>query len=126
MEKISIGPKEVMKGLSKGEVAEVNFLSLPKPVETNFPTGYNVDGEKVEGGNAKWEMKINLLNHPNGSSGEMVWQTTAEVVRVDLFGFVSDDEKQMSKAFKDLSNTFHFIYQTQSGTHVCNYDPRLE
>jgi hypothetical protein len=109
MEKISIGPKEVMKGLSKGEVAEVNL-----------------DGEKVEGGNAKWEMKINLLNHPNGSSGEMVWQTTAEVVRVDLFGFVSDDEKQMSKAFKDLSNTFHFIYQTQSGTHVCNYDPRLE
>jgi hypothetical protein len=121
MEKISIGPKEVMKGLSKGEVAEVNFLSLPKPVETNFPTGYNVEGEKVEGGNAKWEMEINLLNHPNGSSGEMVWQTTAEVVRVDLFAYANN-----KTAFKDLKETFHFIYQTQSGTHVCNYDPRLE
>ena len=126
MEKISIGPKEVMKGLSKGETAEVNFLSLPKPVETNFTTGYHMDGEKNVDGKAKWEIDIELLSHPNGTTGKMVWQTTAEVVRVDIMKYVSDDTKEHEKGFKDLNKTFHFIYQTQSGTHICNYDPRLD
>ena len=123
MVKKTIGPKKVMKGLSKFETAKVNFLSLPKPIMSNFETGYNMEGSKVEGGKAKWEIEIELLEHPNGETGKMVWQSTAEVVRVDLMEWNIQNDKG---ALKDLSNEFHYIFQTASGTHICNYDPREE
>ena len=123
MVKKTMGPKKVMRGLSKFETAKVNFLSLPKPVMTNFDTGYNMEGSKVEGGKAKWEIEIVLLEHPNGETGEMVWQSTAEVVRVDLMEWNIQNDKG---ALKDLSKEFHYIFQTASGTHICNYDPREE
>jgi len=72
------GPKTTMKGLPKASVAKINFLSLPKEVETSFDTGYG------ENNNSKWEMEIDLLDHPIQDSGKMVWQTTAEVIRKDI------------------------------------------
>jgi hypothetical protein len=123
MVKKTIGPKKVMKGLSKFETAKVNFLSLPKPVLTNYDTGYNIEGEKVEGGKAKWEVEIELLQHPNGETGKMVWQTNCQVVRVDLMEW--DVQFDKKAALKDLQ-TFNYIFQTASGTHLCNYDPANE
>ena len=77
-EKRRFGPKTMMKGLPKASVAKINFLSLPKEVETTFDTGYG------ENKNSKWEMEIDLLDHPTQDSGKMVWQTTAEVIRKDI------------------------------------------
>ena len=114
-----MGPKTPMNGLKKYESAKVIFLSLPKPVVTPFETGYNKKGEKEEGGNYKWEMKIDLLEHPGlQEPGEMVWQTTAEVVRVDIL-----NSFKSVKELNEYSPGGIWIFQTGGGTHICNYDP---
>jgi len=74
-----------MKGLPKASVAKVNFLTLPKEVETSFDTGYG------EHNNSKWEMEIELLDHPTQESGKMVWQTTAEVIRKEIMSISKMD-----------------------------------
>lgn len=103
MEKRRIGPKATMKGLPKASLAKVNFLTLPKPVESDFVTGYNLQGEKDEDGKTKWQMNIDLLEHPNGTSGLMLWQTTSEVIRKDIMYLVeSANTKEIAELEKDL------------------------
>ena len=82
MEKRRFGPKTTMKGLPKASVAKINFLSLPKEVETSFDTGYG------EHNNSKWEIEIELLEHPNQEPGVMVWQTTAQVIRIEIMNLI--------------------------------------
>ena len=79
MEKKRFGPKLKMEGLPKASKAKVNFLSLPQEIQTPFDTGYGKDK------NSKWEMEIELLEHPNQEVlGKMVWQTTAQVIRIEI------------------------------------------
>ena len=85
MEKRRFGPKTTMKGLPKASVAKINFLSLPKEVETSFDTGYG------ENNNSKWEIEIDLLEHPNQEPGRMVWQTTAQVIRIEVMALITLD-----------------------------------
>jgi len=113
-----MGPKTTMNGLKKYEAAKVIFLSLPEPVVTPFETGYNKEGVKDEQGNCKWEMEIDLLEHPTQEPGKMVWQTTAEVVRVDIY-----NEFNKLEELNEYSPGGIWIFQTGSGTHICNYDP---
>jgi len=83
MEKRRFGPKSTMKKIPNNGKATVNFLSLPREVETTFDTGYG------ENGKTKWEMDIELLQHPDQEVlGKMVWQTTAIVIRVEIYGLV--------------------------------------
>jgi len=83
MEKKRFGPKLKMDGLPKASKALVNILSLPKEIETMFDTGYG-DNE-----NSKWEMEIELLDHPTQEvRGAMVWQTTAVVIRLEIMTLI--------------------------------------
>ena len=85
MDKKRFGPKLKMEGLPKASKAKVNFLSLPKEIETPFDTGYG------DNNNLKWEMEIELLEHPvQEVLGKMVWQTTAEVIRVEIMALVTN------------------------------------
>jgi len=103
MDKKRFGPKLKMEGLPKASKAKVNFLTLPVPIETPYDTGYGPDK------NLKWEMEIELLEHPNQEVlGRMVWQTTAEVIRVEIMALVvpehamnaTTDNKKLLKDFK--------------------------
>jgi hypothetical protein len=85
MEKKRFGPKTTMKGLPKASIAKINFLSLPKEVETSFVTGYG------DNNNSKWEIEIDLLEHPDQEPGRMVWQTTAQVIRIEIMNLVTLD-----------------------------------
>jgi len=85
MEKRRFGPKTTMKGLPKASVAKINFLSLPKEVETSFDTGYGKNN------NSKWEIEIDLLEHPTQEPGRMLWQTTAIVIREEIMALVTLD-----------------------------------
>jgi hypothetical protein len=98
MDKKRFGPKLKMEGLPKASKAKVNFLTLPVPIETPYDTGYGPDK------NLKWEMEIELLEHPTQEVlGKMVWQTTAAVVRLELMGIVTmRNLKDSGKANKDL------------------------
>jgi hypothetical protein len=97
MEKRRFGPKTTMKGLPKASVAKINFLSLPKEVETTYDTGYG------ENNNSKWEMEIELLEHPNQEPGVMVWQTTAQVIRIEIMALIKMVHNK-PKAKEDLEN----------------------
>jgi len=93
MEKKRFGPKLRMEGLPKASKAKVNFLTLPKAVPTTFETGYGPEK------NLKWEMEIDLLDHPTMEVlGKMVWQTTATVVRIELMALNHKESR------KDLIN----------------------
>jgi hypothetical protein len=92
MEKKRFGPKLKMNGLPKASKAKVNFLSLPKEIETVFDTGYG------ENSNSKWEMDIELFEHPNQEiKGYMVWQTTASVIRLEIMNLVNEGTKEDCK-----------------------------
>ena len=83
MVKKRFGPKLKMDGLPKASKALVNILSLPKEIETMFDTGYG------DNKNSKWEMDIELLDHPTQETrGKMVWQTTALVIRVEIMNLI--------------------------------------
>ena len=96
MEKKRFGPKLKMEGLPKASKAKVNFLTLPKAVETPFDTGYGPSK------NLKWEMEIELLEHPTQEVlGKMIWQTTAVVVRIELMALNHKEaRKDLLKDFK--------------------------
>ena len=97
MEQRRFGPKTTMKGLPKASVAKINFLSLPKEVETSFDTGYG------EHNNSKWEIEIELLEHPNQEPGVMVWQTTAQVIRIEIMNLINRQDNQ-PKAKENLED----------------------
>ena len=99
MEKKRFGPKLKMDGLPKASKAKVNFLSLPKEIQTPFDTGFGEDK------NSKWEMEIELLEHPTQEVlGKMVWQTTAQVIRLEIIGLMNlsgdDVRRDLEKDWK--------------------------
>jgi len=99
MEKKRFGPKLKMEGLPKASKAKVEFLSLPKQIETPFDTGYGDDGK------SKWEMEIKLLEHPTQEVlGKMVWQTTASVIRVEIMNL-----PQTKEILKELTDCQWYI-----------------
>jgi len=102
MDKKRFGPKLKMEGLPKASKAKVNFLTLPVEIETPFDTSYGPDK------NLKWEMEIELLEHPTQEVlGKMVWQTTAAVIRLEIMGLVKGgllgDTKKLLKDFQSCS-----------------------
>lgn len=107
MEKRRFGPKPTMRKIPNNGKATVKFLSLPKPIETTFDTGHGPDK------NLKWEMDIDLLEHPEQEAGKMVWQTTSIVIRLEIYGLVLDcgDEKaRLNELLKDLKG-YHWEIQ---------------
>jgi len=99
MDKKRFGPKLKMEGLPKASKAKVNFLTLPVAIETPFDTGYGPDK------NLKWEMEIELLEHPTQEVlGKMVWQTTASVIRLEIMKLVNDFTYEPNSNKKDLEN----------------------
>jgi len=93
MDKKRFGPKLKMEGLAKASKAKVNFLTLPVEIETPFDTGYGPDK------NLKWEMEIELLEHPTQEVlGKMVWQTTASVVRLEIMALMRSSNDKYNKA----------------------------
>jgi len=93
-----------MKGLPKASKAKVSFLTLPKEVETMFDTGYG------ENNNSKWEMEIDLLDHPTQEPGQMVWQTTASVIRVEIMSLTQDNtKKNVDALLNDLQSSEWYI-----------------
>jgi len=111
MEKKRFGPKLKMEGLPKASKAKVNFLTLPTPIETPYDTGYGADK------NIKWEMEIELLEHPNQEVlGKMVWQTTAEVIRVEIMKLVYDSNKRdLELLLKDFQRCEWYILCDATG-----------
>ena len=102
MEKKRFGPKLKMNGLPKASKAKVNFLSLPKEIETSFDTGYGKDK------NSKWEMEIELLEHPTQEIlGKMVWQTTATVIRNEIMHL--SETVGFSKILKEFKESEWYI-----------------
>ena len=79
--KYSLGTPSLMRGLEKGQEAEVKFLTDPKPVETEH--------------GPKFDIRVILLSHPHESYSslkkeglKLTWRTNCHVVRktiVDLF-----------------------------------------
>ena len=106
MEKRRFGPKSTMKKIPNNGKATVNFLSLPKPVISNFVTGFDIEGNEDDKGKAKWEMNIELLEHPTMEVlGKMVWQTVAIVIREEIYGLVlacGDKTPPLNELLKDL------------------------
>ena len=102
MVKKRFGPRKRMHGLPKASVAKVNFLSIPKEIETSFDTGHGPNK------NLKWEIEIDLLEHPPQEPGKMVWQTTAEVIRKDIMGLDWED----STICADWARKKHWTIET--------------
>jgi len=99
MDKKRFGPKLKMEGLPKASKAKVNILTLPVAIETPYDTGYGPDN------NLKWEMEIELLEHPvQEVLGKMVWQTTAEVIRVEIMNLIKmvNNKPEAKENLKDL------------------------
>ena len=113
MEKKRFGPKLKMEGLPKASKAKVNFLTLPIAVETTFDTGY---GPKK---NLKWEMEIDLLAHPTMEVlGKMVWQTTAQVIRLEIMALIDNavvDHKEIKEMHKDWKTCTWYIGADANG-----------
>jgi hypothetical protein len=111
MEKKRFGPKLKMNGLPKASKAKVNFLSLPKEIETPFDTSYG------ENGKTKWEMDIELFEHPNQEiKGYMVWQTTASVIRLEIMNLVNEGTKEDCKNLLiDLKSCEWYISSDANG-----------
>ena len=102
MDKKRFGPKLKMEGLPKASKAKVNFLTLPKAVETPYDTGYGPEK------NLKWEMEIELLEHPTQEVlGKMIWQTTASVVRLELMALHHKEARK--DLLKDLTSCTWYI-----------------
>ena len=105
MEKKRFGPKLKMEGLPKASKAKVNFLTLPVAVETPYDTSYGPDK------NLKWEMEIELLEHPTQEVlGKMVWQTTAAVIRLEIMALANDsNKKDLENLLKDFQSCTWYI-----------------
>jgi len=111
MEKRRFGPKLKMVGLAKGQSAKVLMHTLPKAVETTFETGYGPNN------NLKWEIDITLLEHPTQDAGDMVWQTTATVIRDEITYLCNklDKDKDLELLRKDLASCEWHIVSDANG-----------
>jgi len=110
MDKKRFGPKLKMNGLNKGQQAKVLMHTLPKAVETTFETGYGPDN------NLKWEVDITLLEHPTQEPGDMVWQTTASVIRDEIMYLVNkSNDKELPRLLKDMQSCEWYIRSDANG-----------
>jgi len=112
MVKKRFGPKLKMEGLPKASKAKVDFLTLPKTIETPFDTGYG------ESNNLKWEMEINLISHPTQEVlGRMVWQTTASVIRLEIQKLVDTciNDKETKTLLADFESSQWYIVSDANG-----------
>jgi len=110
MEKKRFGSKLKMVGLNKGQQARVLMHTLPKEVETTFETGYGPDN------NLKWEIDITLLEHPTQEAGDMVWQTTANVIRDEIMYLIKKcKDKELPNFLKDLQSCEWNIISDNNG-----------
>jgi len=88
--KYSLGTPSLMRGLEKGQEAEVKFLTDPKPVETEH--------------GSKFDIQVILLSHPHESYSSLkkegkrlVWRTNCHVVRVTITDLFVDNDEQFVK-----------------------------
>ena len=110
MVKKRFGPKLKLEGLPKASRAKVKLLSLPKEIETTFETGYGPNN------NLKWEMDIELLDHPTQEVlGKMVWQTTASVIRLEIMGIINMKLDTPEALLKDLKSCEWYIVCDPNG-----------
>jgi len=111
MDKKRFGPKLKMEGLPKASKAKVNFLTLPVEITTPFDTGYG------ENNNSKWEMEIVLLEHPGQEVlGDMVWQTTASVIRIEIINLMKNGtKKDTDHLLNDLQSCKWYICSDANG-----------
>ena len=111
MEKREFKPKRKMKGLDKASEATVKFLTLPKIVESEYETGYGPN--KM----SKWEIEIDIIEHPEGLKGNWFWQTTCEVVRVQIYNLVLEctSKKEKEDLRKDFSLNSWYIMRDEQG-----------
>jgi alkyl hydroperoxide reductase subunit AhpF len=121
MVKKRFGPKLKMDGLPKASKAHVYILSLPKEIETMFDTGYG------ENKNSKWEMDIRLLNHPTQETrGDMVWQTTAQVIRIEIMNLIEmvnnkpKAKENLADLLKDLQGC-HLVRKYMHSLQLCEH-----
>jgi len=85
--KYSLGTPSLMRGLEKGQEAEVKFLTDPKPVETEH--------------GPKFDIRVILLSHPHEFYSslkkeglELVWRTNCHVVRVTIVNLFVDNSEE--------------------------------
>jgi len=111
MEKREFKPKRKMKGLDKASEATVKFLTLPKIVESEFETGHGPN--KM----SKWEIEMDIVDHPAGLTGHWFWQTTCEVVRVQIYNLVLEckTKKEEEALRKDFSLNPWIIKRDEQG-----------
>ena len=98
--KFTLGGTPRFKQLQPGEDCEFSGASIPEEFESEWDTGYGDHGK------TKWSLTFTLLKHPHSSYSsltkkgiEVVWETTAEVIRVSVVGSLKD--KDFATAWKD-------------------------
>jgi len=90
--RISLGATPRFKQLQPGEVCEFVNATIPEEFESDWDTGYGKNK------NSKWSLYFTLLKHPHSSYSlpkngiEVRWETTAEVIRVDVLELLKTDD----------------------------------
>ena len=90
--KYSLGTPSLMRGLEKGQEAEVKFLTDPKPVETEH--------------GSKFDIQVMLLSHPHIQYASpplpkdglrLTWRTNCHVVRVTIMDLFMNEAENFQK-----------------------------
>ena len=104
--KFQLGGTPRFKQLQPGEECEFVKGSIPEEFESEWDTGYGDHGK------TKWSLTFTLLKHPHSSYSsltkkgiEVVWQTTAEVIRKDF-----PDMYKTNKEFVEYWNDPEFVW----------------
>ena len=97
--KYSLGTPSLMRGLEKGQEAEVKFLTDPKPVETEH--------------GSKYDIQVQLLSHPHPfydnllkkEGMKLTWRTNCHVVRVTIQELFENEVEDFMKDWYELTWT---------------------
>ena len=94
----SLGTPSLMRGLEKGQEAEVKFLTDPKPVETEH--------------GSKFDIQVLLLSHPHPDYSSLkkdgkrlTWRTNYHVVRVTIMDLFMNEVEDFQKDWYELTWT---------------------
>ena len=96
----SLGTPSLMRGLEKGQEAEVKFLTDPKPVETEH--------------GSKYDIQVMLLSHPHIQYASpplpkdglrLTWRTNCHVVRVTIMDLFQNEVEDFQKDWYDCTWT---------------------
>ena len=94
----SLGTPYLMRGLEKGQEAEVKFLTDPKPVDTEH--------------GSKFDIQVQLLSHPHESYSSLpkegkslTWRTNCHVVRVTIADLIANEVEDFQKDWYELTWT---------------------